>query len=91
MHLHYGSSVHKACEFAVKYAIENQKYPQKDDFINAFITKLNNLPLSSIEQRNILQTRGEKALSEYYSRNYAIHQFPTFIKQKWNCCLQMKI
>lgn len=66
--LHYGSSVHEACEFAVKYAIENQKYPQKDDFINAFITKLNNLPLSSIEQRNILQTRGEKALSEYYSQ-----------------------
>ena len=60
--------MHEACEFAVKYAIENQKYPQKDDFINAFITKLNNLLYQVLNSEIFCKTRGEKALSEYYSQ-----------------------
>ena len=62
----YGTAVHNACEFAVNFAKENQKYPDKQEFINRFKTELSNLPLSSYEQREILEQRGEKALSEYY-------------------------
>lgn len=64
----YGSAIHHSLEFAVKSAIEIKKYPTEEEIINTFKTELKNLPLSSYEQREILQTRGEKALQEYYSQ-----------------------
>lgn len=62
----YGSAIHKACEFAVKFAIENGKYPSSEVFINQFKKELQTLPMSTIEQRKIHIERGEKALQEYY-------------------------
>lgn len=62
----YGSAIHRALEFAVKTAMEKDNYPTETEIINEFKNELKNLPLSSYEQREILQTRGEKALQEYY-------------------------
>ncbi len=62
----YGSAVHSACEFAVNFAIKNGCYPTKEEFINSFKRELYNQPMSSLQQRNIHEERGEKALSEYY-------------------------
>lgn len=62
----YGSAVHSACEFAVNFALKNSEYPSKEEFINVFKQELNNQPMSSLQQRNIHEERGEKALSEYY-------------------------
>lgn len=62
----YGLAVHAACEYAVKSAKENGKYPAKEEVITEFKQKLNNLPISTLQQRNIHEERGEKALSEYY-------------------------
>lgn len=62
----YGSAIHRALEFAVKTALEKDNYPTETEIINEFKNELKNLPLSSYEQREILQTRGEKALQEYY-------------------------
>lgn len=62
----YGSAVHSACEFAVNFAIKNGCYPTKEEFINSFKRELDNQPMSSLQQRNIHEERGEKALSEYY-------------------------
>ena len=55
-----------SCEFAVKFAIENGKYPSSEVFINQFKKELQTLPMSTIEQRKIHIERGEKALQEYY-------------------------
>ena len=62
----YGLAVHKACEFAVKYAKENLKYPSKEEFIEVFKQDIVSRPLSAYEQREILLIRGEKALDAYY-------------------------
>ena len=62
----YGRAVHKACEFAVSYAIKNGAYPEKDVFINAFKKELNTLPMSGLQQRTIHEQRGEIKLSDYY-------------------------
>lgn len=64
----YGLAVHKACEFAVNYAKENLKYPLKEEFITVFKKDIASRPLSSYEQRNILEVRGEKALEAYYQQ-----------------------
>ncbi len=66
----YGSAVHSACEFAVNFAIKNSCYPTKEEFINSFKRELDNQPMSSLQQRNIHEERGEKALSEYYVQLY---------------------
>ncbi len=64
--LSYGSAVHSACEFAVRFAKQNGEYPTKEEFINEFKNALDKLPMSSYKQREIHIERGEKALSEYY-------------------------
>lgn len=64
--MHYGTSVHKACEKAVKFAKENSYYPEKSEFIKYFTEKLKSLPISSFEALEILKGRGEKALEKYY-------------------------
>ncbi len=62
----FGTAVHSACEYAVRYAKANGTYPAKEEFIKAFKTELENQPLSSFQQREILEVRGEKALEKYY-------------------------
>lgn len=64
--MHYGTAVHDACEKAVKFAIKNKHYPSKDEFIEYFKAKLNNLPVSTHAMREILKERGEKALDKFY-------------------------
>ena len=64
--LSFGKAVHSACEFAIRCAKQNKKYPSKEDFINEFKKALNNEPMSSYKQREIHIERGEKALDEYY-------------------------
>lgn len=64
--LSFGKAVHSACEFAVRFAKQNNEYPTKEEFINEFKKALDKLPMSSYKQREIHVERGEKALSEYY-------------------------
>lgn len=66
--MHFGTAVHAACQFAVDYAIKNQQYPSKEDFISMFLQKLNSLPLSGFESRQILEGRGKSALDKYYQQ-----------------------
>lgn len=63
----YGSAVHKALEEAVLYAKNNGYYPTKEQLIKTFKDELNSLALSSIQKREVLLGRGEKALGEYYN------------------------
>nr|QGT49624.1 hypothetical protein Melaina855_0110 [uncultured Candidatus Melainabacteria bacterium] len=84
--LSYGSAVHKALEFAIKTAIETGKYPTEQEILNVFTNKLETLPLSAYEQKEILQTRGKNALNAYYpqicntpvSMLYAVEQSVKF-------------
>ena len=62
----FGSAVHAASEFAIKYALEKGEYPSKDLYIQSFKNKLSELPVSSYEQRFNLEGRGEKALDSFY-------------------------
>ena len=64
--MHYGTAIHEACDYAVKYALRNKTYPTKEEYINKFIETLNNLPLSEYSQRQILNERGQKALDSFY-------------------------
>ena len=63
----YGISVHKACETAVLCAQKNGNYPSKEDFIKAFKDKLQDLPMSTFQQREIYEKRGEDALDKFYT------------------------
>lgn len=62
----FGSAVHRACEFAINYAIQNKTYPQKEDFIKTFKEDAQNRAFSSYEQRQIHLERGEKALETFF-------------------------
>jgi RecB family exonuclease len=62
----YGTSIHKACEQAIKYIQENKTAPDKSQFIKWFKDELSNQPMESYPQRKIYEVRGEKALDEYY-------------------------
>ena len=64
----YGTAVHSACEFAVKYALKNNKYPSKQDFIEVFKNELSNQKVSDYKNRVNLEGRGEKALDEFYNQ-----------------------
>ena len=64
--MRYGSAVHDACEKAVKYAIKNECYPDKEQFIKYFIDKLYKMKLSAKDMYRVLQGRGEKALDRFY-------------------------
>ena len=66
--LSYGSAIHYACEFAVNYAIEKGCYPEKSDFIKAFLDKLSELPLSSYKNRENIKGRGINALDGFYNQ-----------------------
>jgi len=62
----FGTSVHSACEYAVDYAKTKGQYPSKESFLEVFRNKLNSLPMSSYQQREIHIGRGEKVLNEFY-------------------------
>lgn len=62
----YGTAFHAACEFMAKEAIKKGDYPSKEEFYNKFKTTLDTLPLSSIQQREILEGRGENEVEQYY-------------------------
>ena len=64
----YGTAVHSACEFAVKYALKNKEYPSKEDFIESFKNELSNQKVSDYKNRVNLEGRGEKALDEFYNQ-----------------------
>lgn len=64
--MHFGSSVHEACEKAVQYAKDHKCYPDKSLFIKYFTDKLYTYSLSSPQAYDILKGRGEKALEAFY-------------------------
>lgn len=65
--LNYGTAIHDACEKFAEYVLTNKTYPTKEFFIDAFMEKLSNLPLSSFENRKNIEGRGEKALDKFYA------------------------
>lgn len=66
--LNFGTAVHDACEYAVKYALKNNKYPVKSEFIRQFMQKLEQLSISNRQNRENLKKRGELALDKYYTQ-----------------------
>lgn len=64
--MNYGRAVHKACEYAINSALENGKYPSKENFIQKFKDTLQDMPMSSLQQREIYVIRGDKALDKFY-------------------------
>lgn len=66
--LNFGTAVHSACEFAIKFALEKGFYPTKEEFVKSFLDKLSELPLSSYKNRENLEGRGEKALNAFYNQ-----------------------
>ncbi len=64
--MNYGKAVHSACEFAIKFAKDKRKYPEKEDFLNVFRQELDKLPMSNFQQRKIHEDRGIAKLSDYY-------------------------
>ncbi|MBP3820772.1 ATP-dependent helicase [bacterium] len=62
----FGTAVHRACEFAINYAIKNKNYPSKKEFINEFLKSIEKLTLSNFQQYEIHKQRGEKALEKFY-------------------------
>ena len=64
--MNYGRAVHKACEYAINSALKNGKYPSKENFIQKFKDTLQDMPMSSLQQREIYVIRGDKALDKFY-------------------------
>jgi len=66
--LHFGSAVHKALEKGVDFALKEKTYPNCVFLIDSFINYLNSCPISTLEQRQILNQRGKNAINTYYNQ-----------------------
>jgi len=64
--LHYGQAIHDTLDFIIQEALSHGTYPTKETCIKKFKEIISTLPLSSVQQREILVGRGENELSEYY-------------------------
>ena len=64
----YGSVIHSTCEFAVKYAMKNNTYPTKEDFVKHFTDEMDKAPMTDSRELNVYKERGIKALEEFYSQ-----------------------
>ena len=64
----FGSAIHRALQVAVSYAIKNKIHEPLEEIKEEFLKELKKLPLSSIEKRQILEKRGQKALEKYYPK-----------------------
>ena len=62
----YGSIIHSCLEYIVKFAKNNNTYPNKNDVIDYFSNTINSFDFSSIEQKEILVQRGKNAIDEFY-------------------------
>jgi DNA helicase-2/ATP-dependent DNA helicase PcrA len=62
----YGSAIHKACENAFRFLMENKVPPEKSQVIKWFKEEFANQPMESYEQRLNFETRGINALENYY-------------------------
>ena len=47
----YGTAIHKACEEAIRFLIDNKVPPEKSQFIKWFKDELSKLPMESYTQR----------------------------------------
>lgn len=67
----FGSAVHKACEDATKYALDNGKYyDNAEPFIESFLNELATRPVSTFKQRTYLEGFGSKMLKDYYENTF---------------------
>lgn len=64
----YGTAIHYALEETMQFVKENNSYPDINYAVKKFKNKLSSLPLTSIQQREILETRGENELKSYWGQ-----------------------
>jgi RecB family exonuclease len=84
----YGSAIHKACEKAFRFLMENKVPPEKSQVIKWFKEEFANQPMESYEQRLNFETRGINALENYYCQ--IVNTTPTNLvgqEVKINCTL----
>lgn len=68
----FGSAVHKACEDATKYALENGKYyDDAQPFIESFMEELARQPLSSYQLRTHYEEFGTEKLKDYFENKFS--------------------
>lgn len=64
----YGSAIHKTLQWAVNYAKNNVRYPDKISLISCFEKNLNNEKFQSQNERDEYITRGLKCIEKYYKQ-----------------------
>ena len=66
--LSYGSSIHSAIDFMTKNAIKKGFWGEKDDMLNKFIEKMNDMEFTTPEKREEFYKRGINSINENYPK-----------------------
>jgi CRISPR/Cas system-associated exonuclease Cas4 (RecB family) len=64
--MNYGTAVHNSCEYMVKEALKNNKYPSKEDFLNKFREEAKAIAFSTKPIRDMYEERGINELTKFY-------------------------
>lgn len=70
--MNFGSAVHKACEKAIIYAKENQKFWESEIFVEEVKKQIDKYPFSSFKQREQYKTVAETTLNDFYEKDLSL-------------------
>lgn len=70
--MNFGSAVHKACENAVKYAVENNGFYDSETFVEELKKQIDNYAFSSFKQREQYKNVAETTIKEFYERELCL-------------------
>ncbi len=67
--LNFGSAVHKACENAVKSAIENKAFYDSETFVKEVEKQIDELAFSTLNQRDQYKTIAQTSIKEFFEKD----------------------
>ncbi|MBR5303550.1 MAG: ATP-dependent helicase [Candidatus Gastranaerophilales bacterium] len=70
--MNFGSAVHKACENAVKYAIENKVFYDSETFVSEVETQIDKFAFSSLNQREQYKTIAKTSIKEFFEKDLSL-------------------
>ena len=75
--MNFGSAVHKACENAIKYAMENKTFYDSETFVEEVKKQIDKYPFSSFKQREQYKSIVESAIKEFYEKDLSLTNIDT--------------
>ena len=70
--MNFGLAVHKACENAVEYAMENKKFYDSETFVSEVESQIDKFAFSSLNQREQYKTIAKTSIKEFFEKDLSL-------------------